>query len=166
MNDYNNTNRTDVQDQQRREAIKKEDKDRQEAHDAEDRERKEEREREQQALQTRWLALARREEAVLAKEDAIRDNEERRKRAGVRWWDLAAEERCLGYDKRMYHAELVRVPAGENAQNWCMSTSIDIHGITYNSPDLCTHHKQVVSIFSPLLSLVPTSLTCDIRTDL
>ncbi len=65
------------------------------------------------------------------------------KRAGLVWWDLTAEKRCLGYGKRMYHAELLNVPAREDAQAWCMKTSIDIHGITYDHPELCTRELVV-----------------------
>ncbi|KAK0497563.1 hypothetical protein EDD18DRAFT_1331408 [Armillaria luteobubalina] len=90
-------------------------------------------------IQAREIAVAHREEAIRAKEDAIRADEERRKHAGIVWWDLTAEQRCLGYEKRMYHAELLNVPAREDAQDWCMKTSINIHGITYDHPELCTH---------------------------
>ncbi|KAG7443447.1 uncharacterized protein BT62DRAFT_1009263 [Guyanagaster necrorhizus] len=83
-------------------------------------------------------AVARREDAVRAKEDAILADEERRERAELAWWDLTMEKRCLGYEKRIYHAELLNVPASEDAHGWCMKTSIDIHGITYDHPELCT----------------------------
>ncbi|KAK0488427.1 hypothetical protein IW261DRAFT_1602358 [Armillaria novae-zelandiae] len=93
----------------------------------------------ERTLQAKSIDLAHREEAVQAKEDAIRADEERRKRAGLIWWNLTQEKRCLGYEKRMYHAELLHLPADEDAQAWCMRTSVDIHGITYDHPERCTH---------------------------
>ncbi|PBK66761.1 hypothetical protein ARMSODRAFT_1021185 [Armillaria solidipes] len=157
VSDYTNTNRTDVQDRMRRRedadrakrikyedlrrkfAQQQEDRERRAAHEEEDRKWKVEREREERMIQAMSIAVAHREEVVRAKEDAIEADEERRKRAGLVWWDLTAEKRCLGYEKRMYHAELLNVPAREDAQTWCMRTSIDIHGITYDHPELCTH---------------------------
>ncbi|KAG7443442.1 uncharacterized protein BT62DRAFT_921934 [Guyanagaster necrorhizus] len=156
VSDYTNTNRTDVQDRIRRRedmerakriegeelrrklAHQQEDKKRRLAYEEEDKRRKVEREREERTIQARLVAVARREDAVWAKEDAILADEERRKRAELVWWDLTSEKRCLGYEKRMYHAELLNVPASEDAHGWCMKTSIDIHGITYDHPELCT----------------------------
>ncbi|SJL17484.1 uncharacterized protein ARMOST_21036 [Armillaria ostoyae] len=157
ISDYTNTNRTDVQDRMRRRedadrvkrirdedlrrkfAQQQEDRERRVAHEDEDRKWKVEREREERTIQARSIAVAHREEVVRAKEDEILADEERRKRAGLVWWDLTAEKRCLEYEKRMYHAELLNVPAREDAQAWCMKTSIDIHGITYDHPERCTH---------------------------
>ncbi|KAK0457277.1 uncharacterized protein EV420DRAFT_1765017 [Desarmillaria tabescens] len=156
FSDYTNTNRTDVQDRMRRRedverakrikdedmrrklAQQQEDRKRRLAHEEEDRRWKVERESEERAIRTRTIAVEYREQAVRAKEEAIQADEQRRKRARLVWWDLTAEKRCLGYEKRMYHAELLNAPAGEDAQNWCMKTSIDIHGITYDHPELCT----------------------------
>ncbi|PBK66754.1 hypothetical protein ARMSODRAFT_1021181 [Armillaria solidipes] len=157
VSDYTNTHRTDFQDrmrrredverakrfkdedEQRKRAHQQEDRERRAAHEEEDRSWKAEREKEERSLQAKSIAVAHREEVVRAKEDAIQADEERRKRAGLIWWDLTPEKRCVGYEKRMYHAELLNAPAGEDARSWCMRTSIDIHGITYDHPELCTH---------------------------
>ncbi|KAK0184988.1 hypothetical protein F5146DRAFT_1072963 [Armillaria mellea] len=156
VNDYTNTNRTDVQDRLRRRedadrakifrdedlrrklAQQQEDRKRRAAHEEEDRKWKVERAREERTIQAKSIAVAHREEVVRAKEDAILADEERRKHAGLVWGGLTAEKQCLGYEKRMYHAELLNVPAKEDAQAWCMKTSIDIHGITYDHPERCT----------------------------
>ncbi|KAK0488426.1 hypothetical protein IW261DRAFT_1556892 [Armillaria novae-zelandiae] len=156
VSDYTNTNRTDVQDRLRRredadrakrirdEDIRRkfgqqqEDRERRAAQEEKNRRWKVEREREERAIQAKSITVAHREEVVQAKEDAILADEERRKHAGLIWWDLTAEKRCLAYEKRMYHAELLNVPAREDAQDWCMQTSIEIHGITYDHPELCT----------------------------
>ncbi len=161
VSDFTNTHRTDFQDRMRRredaeraKRIKVEDEQRQHAHQQEDRERraaheeqnrkwKAEREKEERTLQAKSIAVAHREEVVRTKEGAIQADEERRKRAGLVWWDLTPEKRCVGYEKRMYHAELLNVPAGEDARSWCMKTSIDIHDITYDHPELCTHEVVV-----------------------
>ncbi|PBK66816.1 hypothetical protein ARMSODRAFT_1021235 [Armillaria solidipes] len=42
----------------------------------------------------------------------------------------------------MYHAKLMNIPYGEDAQSWCMKTAIDIHGVTYDHPDFCTKERQ------------------------
>ncbi|PBK98305.1 hypothetical protein ARMGADRAFT_1008732 [Armillaria gallica] len=157
INDYTNTHRTDFQDRMRRRedadraksikdedlrrkfAYQQEDRKRRAAHEEEDRNWKAEREREERTIQARSIAVDHREEVVRAKEDAIQADEERRKRAELLWWDLTAEKRCIGYEKRMYHAELLNITAREDTQKWCMRTSIDIHGITYDHPELCTH---------------------------
>ncbi|KAK0457256.1 uncharacterized protein EV420DRAFT_1549675 [Desarmillaria tabescens] len=130
--------RIEDEDRQRESAHQQEDQERRLAHEEEDRQWKVERESEERMIHARLVAVTHREETVRAKEDAILADEERRKHAGIMWWDLTAEKRCLEYEKRMYHAELLNVPAGEDAQNWCMKTSIDIHGITYDHPELCT----------------------------
>ncbi|PBK91788.1 hypothetical protein ARMGADRAFT_187603 [Armillaria gallica] len=93
-------------------------------------------------IRARESAVARREQTIQAKEDAMRQDEEHRKRAGLIWQDLTPEKRCLSYEKRMYQAKLINIPYGEDAQSWCMKTAIDIHGITYDHPDLCTNERQ------------------------
>ncbi|KAK0431987.1 hypothetical protein EV421DRAFT_1742696 [Armillaria borealis] len=134
VSDYTNTHRTDFQDRMRRredaeraKRFKDEDEQRKHAHQQEDRERRAAHQEEDQ----RKLSGPKRMQSMA--------DEERRKRAGLVWWDLTPEKRCVGYEKRMYHAELLNVPAEEDAQSWCMRTSIDIHGITYDHPELCTH---------------------------
>ncbi|KAK0207312.1 hypothetical protein IW262DRAFT_1420118 [Armillaria fumosa] len=93
-------------------------------------------------LRDRESAVAHREQTIQAKEDAIREDEECRKRAGLTWQDLTPEKRCLSYEKRMYQAKLLNIPYEEDAQSWCMKTAIDIHGITYDHPDFCTQERQ------------------------
>ncbi|PBK91799.1 hypothetical protein ARMGADRAFT_1013598 [Armillaria gallica] len=93
-------------------------------------------------IRARESAVARREQTIQAKEDAMREDEEHRKRAGLVWQDLTPEKRCLSYEKRMYQAKLMNIPYGEDAQSWCMKTAIDIHGVTYDHPDFCTQEGQ------------------------
>ncbi len=81
----------------------------------------------------------------------MREDEEHRKRAGLIWQDLTAEKRCLSYEKRMYQAKLMNIPYGEDAQSWCMKTAIDIHGITYDHPDICTEERQVRLFYSSMV---------------
>ncbi|CCM02949.1 uncharacterized protein FIBRA_05064 [Fibroporia radiculosa] len=94
--------------------------------------------RREQAISVRERSVVYREDTVRAREEAMRADDERRIRAHLIWTDPVAEQRCLSYEKRMYHAELQNVPEGENAQKWCMQTSINIHGIAYDHPDSCT----------------------------
>ncbi|KAK0497521.1 hypothetical protein EDD18DRAFT_1104904 [Armillaria luteobubalina] len=82
-------------------------------------------------LRDRESAVARREQIIQAKEDAMREDEERRKRA-----------RLTCYEKRVYHAKLINIPYEEDGQSWCMKTAIDIHGITYDHPEFCTKERQ------------------------
>ncbi|KAG7443417.1 uncharacterized protein BT62DRAFT_330070 [Guyanagaster necrorhizus] len=127
---------------QRKRRLQQEDDQRRRAHEEEDNRRKVEKEREDRAIQAREILVARREQAVQVKDDAMREDEERRKRAALTWHDLTAEKRCLGYEKRMYHADLINIPYGEDAQSWCMRTAIDIHGVTYDHPEFCTKERQ------------------------
>ncbi|CCM02953.1 uncharacterized protein FIBRA_05068 [Fibroporia radiculosa] len=90
------------------------------------------------AVSEREKAVRDRENAVHTKEDAMRADQERRERARLYWSDPVAEQRCLGYEMRKYHAELFNIPEGEDTQRWCMETSINIHGKTYDHPDICT----------------------------
>ncbi|KAK0207311.1 hypothetical protein IW262DRAFT_657680 [Armillaria fumosa] len=119
-----------------------EDEQRRLAHEEEDKRRKVRQEREDRIIRARESAVARREQTIQAKEDALREDEERRKRARLTWQDLTPEQRCLSYEKRMYHAKLINIPNEEDAQSWCMKTAIDIHGVTYDHPDFCTKEMQ------------------------
>ncbi|KAK0457290.1 uncharacterized protein EV420DRAFT_1644039 [Desarmillaria tabescens] len=130
----------ELEEKRRRLAHMKEDEQRRLAHEKEDRERKEEKGRWDREIEQE--ERQRREHAIQAKEDAIREDEERRKRAGLTWHDLTAEKQCLSYETRMYHAELVNIPYGEDAESWCMKTVIDIHGVTYDHPDFCTKERH------------------------
>ncbi|KAK0238342.1 hypothetical protein EDD85DRAFT_826443 [Armillaria nabsnona] len=119
-----------------------EDEQRRLGHEEEDKRRKAEKEREDRIIRARESLVARREQTIQAKEDAMREDEEHRKRAGLIWQDLTPEKRCLSYEKRMYQAKLMNIPYGEDAQSWCMKTAIDIHGVTYDHPDFCTKERQ------------------------
>ncbi|PBK66823.1 hypothetical protein ARMSODRAFT_1005909 [Armillaria solidipes] len=138
----------ELEETRRRLAHMKEDEQRRLAHEKEDRIRREERERQDKEIEARVNLVLRREETIQAKEDAMREDEERRQRAVLTWQDLTPEKRCLGYEKRMYQAKLMNIPYGEDAQGWCMKTAIDIHGVTYDHPDFCTkeRHYGTVSI--------------------
>ncbi|KAK0497517.1 hypothetical protein EDD18DRAFT_1104901 [Armillaria luteobubalina] len=123
---------------QRKLDYRQEDEQRRLAHEEEDKRRTVQKEREDRIIRDREGLVARREQTVQAKEDAMREDEGRRKRAMLTWQDLTPEKRCLSYEKRMYHAKLINIPFGEDAQSWCMKTAIDIHGVTYDHPDFCT----------------------------
>lgn len=124
-------------------AIKDEEARRKSAHKQEDEQRKEEKEKEDRIIRAREIIVARREQTIEAKENAMREDEERRKRAALTWQDLTPEKRCLSYEKRMYQAKLINIPYGEDAQSWCMKTAIDIHGVTFDRPEFCTEERQV-----------------------
>ncbi|KAK0444670.1 hypothetical protein EV421DRAFT_1902741 [Armillaria borealis] len=113
VNDYSNTHRTDVQERIRH----REELDRLKRIEHEDKMRKAEKEREDRIIRYRESQVARREQNVQAKENAMREDEERRKRAGLTWQDLTPEKRCLSYEKRMYQAKLMNIPYGEGAQS-------------------------------------------------
>ncbi|SJL17537.1 uncharacterized protein ARMOST_21089 [Armillaria ostoyae] len=130
------------EDEQRKRDQSQEDEQRRRAHEEEDKRRKAEMERKDRTIRARESQVACREQNVQAKENAMREDEERRKRAGLIWQDLTQEKRCLSYEKRMYHAKLINIPYGEDAQSWCMKTAIDIHGVTYDHPDFCTKERQ------------------------
>ncbi|KAK0497512.1 hypothetical protein EDD18DRAFT_156976 [Armillaria luteobubalina] len=121
---------------------RQEDEQRRLAHEEEDKRRTVQKEREDGIIRDREGLVARREQTVQAKEDAMREDEGRRKRAMLTWQDLTPEKRCLSYEKRMYQAKLINIPFGEDAQSWCMKTAIDIHGVTYDHPDFCTEERQ------------------------
>ncbi|KAK0457289.1 uncharacterized protein EV420DRAFT_517511 [Desarmillaria tabescens] len=153
VDDYSNTHRTDVQERirhreelERLRRIEHEDAQRKQAHELEDEERRKTFEEEDE-----WRRLAHGaedEQRRLAHEKEDRERKEekeregRRKRAGLIWHDLTAEEQCLSYETRMYHADLMNIPYGEDAESWCMNTAIDIHGVTYDHPDFCTKERQ------------------------
>ncbi|KAK0185028.1 hypothetical protein F5146DRAFT_213113 [Armillaria mellea] len=119
-----------------------EDEQRRLAHEGEDERRKAEKEREDRNIRNRESLVTRREQTVQAKENSMREDEERRKGAGLIWQELTPEKRCLSYEKRIYRAKLTNIPYGEDAQGWCMKTAIDIHGVTYDHPDFCTKERQ------------------------
>ncbi|PBK81448.1 hypothetical protein ARMGADRAFT_1091334 [Armillaria gallica] len=123
-------------------AIKDEEARRKSAHKQEDEQRMAEKEREDRIIRAREIIVARREQTIEAKENAMREDEERRKRAALTWQDLIPEKRCLSYEERMYQAKLINIPYGEDAQNWCMKTAIDIHGVTFDHPEFCTEERQ------------------------
>ncbi|KAK0238354.1 hypothetical protein EDD85DRAFT_1021923 [Armillaria nabsnona] len=130
---------------QRKQTHQQEDEQRWRVHEEEDQRWKVEKEREEKGIEARENLVSRREETIQAKEDAMREDEERRKRAVLTWQDLTPEKRCLGYEKRMYQAKLINIPYEEDAQSWCMKTAIDIHGVTH-SADCFTVRYGTVSI--------------------
>ncbi|KAG7440316.1 uncharacterized protein BT62DRAFT_924104 [Guyanagaster necrorhizus] len=117
VGDYTNTDHTDVQDRIRR----REDMERAKRIEGEELRRKL---AHQQEDKKRRLAY----EEEDKRREVEREREERTIQAR-----LVAVARM-----RIYHAELLNVPASEDAHGWCMKTSIDIHGITYDHPELCT----------------------------
>ncbi|CCM02948.1 uncharacterized protein FIBRA_05063 [Fibroporia radiculosa] len=99
--------------------------------------------RDEESVRAREQSLIHREDELRAKEQAMHEDEERRIHARLVWKDLIAEKRCLSYEKRMYHAELVNVPVGAaaDAPEWCMQTIIDIRGTKFDHPEFCTEEQ-------------------------
>ncbi|KAK0488470.1 hypothetical protein IW261DRAFT_351034 [Armillaria novae-zelandiae] len=131
----------ELEEARRKLAHRQEDEERRRAHAEEDTRRKVEKEKEDKIIRDRESLVARREQTIRVKEDAMREDEEHRKRAALTWQDLTPEKRCLSYEKRMYQAKLINIPYGEDAQSWCMRTAIDIHGVTYDHPEFCTKER-------------------------
>lgn len=89
-------------------------------------------------FQGRKTALDTRQKKIDDKEREIKEEKDRRERAGLVWAHLTMHERCLEYGTRQYHAELLNIPQWEDAHRWCMETPIKINGFEHDHPDYCT----------------------------
>lgn len=79
------------------------------------------------------------------KNDEERRDKERKERIDLKWAGLTADAKCLSYGSRNYWARLENLPLDVDRHAWCMGTSIDIHGVSYQRPNACTVSRDVPS---------------------
>jgi len=72
-------------------------------------------------------------------EREVKEHEEqqRRARASLFWYELSPKEECIRYDSRMYSARLMNVQKGQDGMELCSGMKITIHDQTYSRPDFC-----------------------------
>ncbi|KAG5650349.1 hypothetical protein H0H81_012556, partial [Sphagnurus paluster] len=67
-----------------------------------------------------------------------------RERAQVYWKDVQGEVHCLANGRKKYTAQLANLPPTVDGMVACKETSIEINGITYNSPISCENRGNGV----------------------